>query len=72
MVTICTLYLYNFGEIPKKSKTNGMKKLFLFRDEKINIKKIDYYFTNAISRSSKAMSDCRRVGLEILKDGTNY
>ena len=62
----------NFGEIPKKSKTNGMKKLFLFRDEKINIKKIDYYFTNAISRSSKAMSDCRRVGLEILKDGTNY
>ena len=62
----------NFGEIPKKSKTNGMKKFFLFRDEKINIKKIDYYFTNAISRSSKAMSDCRRVGLEILKDGTNY
>ena len=27
----------------------------------IAIKKIDYYFTNPIARSSKTMSDCRRA-----------
>ena len=32
-----------------------------FYDEEIDIKKIDYYFSNAISRSSKTMSDCRRI-----------
>ena len=30
-------------------------------NEEILIKKIDYYFTNAIARASKTMSDCRLI-----------
>ena len=30
-----------------------------FFSEDIDIKQIDYYFTNAIARSSKTMSDCK-------------
>ena len=29
--------------------------------EEIPIKKIDYYFSNAIARASKTMSDCRLI-----------
>jgi len=50
--------------ISKKIETN-------FIDENININNIDYYFTNAISRSSKTMSECRRVKNDSLKNGTN-
>ena len=32
-----------------------------FFSEEILIKKIDYYFSNAIARASKTMSDCRQV-----------
>ena len=28
-------------------------------DETINIKEIDYYFSNPVARASKTMSDCR-------------
>ena len=42
-----------------------------FFQEKIFINKIDYYFSNAISRSSKTMSDCRNIRTKNLKDGTN-
>ena len=34
--------------------------VFLLEME-ILIKKIDYYFTNAIARASKTMSDCRLI-----------
>ena len=32
-----------------------------FKSEKINIKELDYFFTNAISRASKTMSECRQI-----------
>jgi NADH-quinone oxidoreductase subunit G len=36
----------------------------------LNIKKIDYYFSNSIARSSKTMSDCRIARSEHLKNKT--
>ena len=42
-----------------------------FFNEDIEINKIDYYFSNAIARSSKTMSECRQIRQKIKKDGTN-
>ena len=66
--------LPNFSEIdslPKKIISNKEIKSSDFVDEKINIRKIDYYFTNAISRSSKIMSQCREIKKNYQKNGTN-
>ena len=42
-----------------------------FTSEKINIKQLDYFFTNAISRASKTMSECRQIKQNLNKTGTN-
>ena len=42
-----------------------------FKNEKISISPIDYYFSNSISRASKVMSECRDIKLKHLKSGTN-
>ena len=39
--------------------------------EKINIKNIDYYYSNSIARASKTMSDCRSISSDNKKNGTN-
>ena len=65
----------NYSEIdhlPIKSKIKNRKKSFTLTNEEFNINKIDYYFTNVISRSSKTMSDCRNINLNKLKNGTNF
>ncbi len=64
----------NFSEINSLPKKNFIKNTNIkteFVKEDIRINKIDYYFTNVISRSSKVMSDCRRIQSEQTKDGTN-
>jgi len=64
----------NFSKIdslPVKKVSNNKKKQTDFIHEKIEIKKIDYYFSNSIARSSKTMSDCRNVSFKKLKNGTN-
>ena len=64
----------NFSEIdmlPKKTdlvKTNTSIEL---SSEKINIKNIDYYYSNSIARASKTMSDCRNISNDNKKNGTN-
>ncbi len=50
---------------PSKKVTNN------FKNEKILINPIDYYFSNSISRASKVMSECRNIKLEQRKSGTN-
>ena len=40
-------------------------------DELINIKELDYFFTNAISRASKTMSECRQIKYNSKKTGTD-
>ena len=42
-----------------------------FEDEVINIKELDYFFTNAISRASKTMSECRQIKQNSKKTGTD-
>tara|TARA_B100000767_G_scaffold198483_1_gene185431 strand:+ start:3753 stop:5807 length:2055 start_codon:yes stop_codon:yes gene_type:complete len=64
----------NFSEIdllPKKNKVVTTYTSVEPTSEKINIKDIDYYFTNSISRSSKTMSDCRNISNDNKKNGTN-
>jgi len=52
-------------------KKDYKKKEFSFLNEEIFVNKIDYYFSNAISRSSKTMSECRKINKENLKNGTS-
>ena len=63
----------NFSQLdalPKVKFNNSKKKENDFIKEKIEIKKIDYYFSNSIARASKTMSDCRTVVNKQLKNGT--
>ena len=58
-------------DVPCCTIKNQNKKKSNFIDENINITKIDYYYTNAISRSSKTMADCKNINKVPLKNGTN-
>ena len=42
-----------------------------FVSEDVNIKELDYFFTNAISRASKTMSECRQIKHISKKTGTD-
>ena len=42
-----------------------------FISEKVNIKEIDYFFSNSISRASKTMSECRQIKHNLKKTGTS-
>ena len=42
-----------------------------FLSETVNIKELDYFFTNAISRASKTMSECRQIRYNSKKTGTD-
>ena len=67
-------YIRNFsgiGLLPKATFAKPNKKVFKFINEDIKINKVDYYFTNAISRASKTMSNCKAINLNELKSGTN-
>ena len=50
----------------------GMPKTLLttdFVDDDILVKPIDYYYTNAIARSSKIMNECRQISKSYLYTG---
>ena len=64
----------NFSQIndlPNKIIKNNEIFNSNFISEKILIKKLDYFFTNSISRASKTMSECRQINKQALKTGTN-
>ena len=42
-----------------------------FFSEPIDIKEIDYFYSNSISRASKTMSECRQIKQNLKKTGTN-
>ena len=42
-----------------------------FVSEKVYVKQLDYFFTNAISRASKTMSTCRQIKQNSKKTGTD-
>ena len=50
------------NELPSfKESTIYNTNVNFLSEEIINIKELDYFFTNAISRSSKTMSECRQI-----------
>ena len=57
--------------LPEKSKLGNSNPSLESTNESINIKPLDYYYSNAIVRASKTMSDCRNINLNNKKDGTN-
>jgi len=60
----------NLDQLPNTELKKIEKASEYFANEKIEIKPIDYYFSNSIARSSKTMSECRNVFLENKKNGT--
>ena len=65
--------LVNFNSLCQlpKYKEPSKKVNNSFKNEKMFISPMDYYFSNSISRASKVMSDCRNIKLKYLKSGTN-
>jgi len=59
------------NELPKYKLSGSKKRSSSFFSEDINIKELDYYFTNSISRASKTMSECRQIKQNTKKTGTN-
>jgi NADH-quinone oxidoreductase subunit G len=59
------------NELPKKIISTNNKINSNFYSEEILIKKLDYYYTNCISRASKTMNDCRKINDNLPKTGTN-
>jgi len=59
------------SELPKKLIKSSSKIISDFYSEEVLIKKLDYYYTNSISRASKTMSECRQVNEKTQKTGTN-
>ncbi len=60
------------NELPsfKECEINNLSNNYI-SEEVIKIKELDYYFTNAISRASKTMSECRQIKYSSKKTGTN-
>ena len=59
------------NELPNTIINKDEKIKSTFINEEIIIKKLDYYYTNSISRASKTMSECRQINNQTLKTGTN-
>ena len=57
------------NDLPRKNiiKNNRIESNFI--SEEILIKKLDYYYTNSISRASKTMSECRQIKEQTFKTG---
>ena len=49
------------NNLPNFKESEGKNQSSDFISEKVNIKELDYFFTNAISRASKTMSECRQL-----------
>ena len=67
-------FLPNFSELNelpvfKDSLNKRIETNFISED--ISIKELDYFYTNAISRASKTMGDCRQIKQNSKKTGTN-
>jgi NADH-quinone oxidoreductase subunit G len=63
-----------FSEIdllPLKTTAVDNKISTVVVNEKIEIRPIDYYYSNAVARASKTMSDCRNININNKKSGTN-
>ena len=55
--------------LPTEHKITNHKSLSEDTNEKVKIKLLDYYYSNAIARASKTMSDCRNININNKKMG---
>ena len=58
------------NELPNRSKIEVKNTSPNFVSEVLNIRELDYFYTNAISRASKTMSECRQIKQNSMKTGT--
>jgi NADH-quinone oxidoreductase subunit G len=66
--------IINFSKInylPKRVIGKNHKIQSEFYSEEMLIKKLDYYYSNSISRASKTMRECRQINKKLPKTGTN-
>ena len=62
--------MFNYLKKNNKSKnTNSTESIFI--NEEILVDKIDYYYSNVISRSSKTMTECRNEKIKIMNTRTD-
>ncbi len=61
----------NIKKIIQKKINDNIKKSHRpnFVESKISVNPVDYYYTNAISRSSKVMNECRQISKKFLFTG---
>ncbi len=59
------------NELPKFKDCELINTSPYFESEEVIIKELDYFFTNAISRASKTMSECRQIKHNSKKTGTD-
>ncbi len=59
------------NELPHRSKIEVKNTSPNFVSEVLNIRELDYFYTNAISRASKTMSECRQIKQNSMKTGTD-
>ena len=60
----------NYLNLHNLKNNNSTKFENNFTKEKIFIKDIDYYYSNAIARASKTMSECRKEKINLKSTGT--
>ena len=59
------------NELPSFKDIRTSNQSSYFVNEEVFIKQLDYFFTNAISRASKTMSECRQIKQNLKKTGTD-
>ena len=64
--------MFNYLKLQQEKQIteNKEQKISDFQNEKLNIQIKDYYFSNAIARSSKTMIECNNSKLNIKSTGT--
>ena len=58
------------NELPNFEEAQEVNTSSEFISESVNIKNLDYFYTNSISRASKTMSECRQIKQKLKKTGT--
>ena len=58
------------NELPNFKEAQEVNTSSEFFSESVNIKNLDYFYTNSISRASKTMSECRQIKQKLKKTGT--
>ncbi len=61
----------SLNELPTFKETQVSNSSADFIKEDVNIRELDYFYSNSISRSSKTMSECRQIKNYSKKNGTN-